>query len=59
MDWTSDLSQRERSELRLCRLYAEEFDHGTNGHLVKTLVARLADKLDELQAHLQRLSNGS
>lgn len=40
-------SEREWMEIEFCRVYAEEYDHGTDGHLIRKLVAKLADLLEE------------
>jgi hypothetical protein len=40
-------TEREWMEIEFCRVYAEEYDHGTDGHLIRKLVAKLADLLEE------------
>lgn len=40
-------SEREWLEIEFSRCYAEEYDHGTSGHLIRKLVAKLADLLEE------------
>lgn len=45
-DWRVALSDRERKEVEYCRVYVSDFGHGTDGHLVKGLVAKLAELLD-------------
>jgi len=41
------LSEREWMEVEYCRVYAEEYRHGTDGHLIRILVAKLADLLEQ------------
>lgn len=40
-------TEREWMEIEYCRVYAEEYDHGTSGHLIRKLVAKLADLLEQ------------
>ena len=44
--WRSQFSVRELQEIDFCRVYADEFNHGTDGHLVRGLVAKMARLLD-------------
>jgi hypothetical protein len=46
-DWTQQLDERQQKELKLARLYAKDFSHGTDGHHRVLLIAKLADLLDE------------
>ena len=41
------LTEREWMEVEYCRVYAEEYNHGTDGHSIRLLVAKLADLLEE------------
>ena len=41
------LEEREWMEVEFCRVYAEEYQHGTDGHLIRLLVAKLADLLEQ------------
>jgi hypothetical protein len=45
--WIDQLSPRERDEIDFAIVYATSFGHGTPGHLDLTLIASLANKLDE------------
>lgn len=44
--WQSHLTERELKEVQLCRLYQQEFSHGTDGHNIRIIVAKLANLLD-------------
>lgn len=46
--WHRALYQREREEIRLARVYAKQFGHGTPNHLHYELIAKLADEIDVL-----------
>jgi hypothetical protein len=46
-DWTQELDERQQKELKLARLYAKDFAHGTDGHHRLLLIAKLADLLDK------------
>lgn len=46
-NWKDDLTERELKEIVFCRLYAERFNHGTDGHNIRLIVAKLSDLLDE------------
>ena len=45
-EWTKTLDGRQLSEVRLARLYASQFAHGTAGHNRLMLIAQMADLLD-------------
>ena len=40
-------TEEEWMEIEFNRCYAEEYDHGTDGHLIRTIVAKLADLLEK------------
>lgn len=46
-EWMKDLTERERKEIEFCRVYADSFNHGTDGHTRLLMVAKLAKMLDE------------
>ena len=41
------LTEKEWMEVEYCRVYAEEYNHGTDGHNTRLLVAKLADLLEQ------------
>lgn len=45
-EWTKVLDNRQLSEVRLARMYARHFAHGTAGHHRLMMIAQLADLLD-------------
>ncbi|MHC4395620.1 MAG: hypothetical protein ACYS1A_08185 [Planctomycetota bacterium] len=49
MNWHDKFDARELSEIEFCRIYVNKFNHGTDGHLVKTIVAKLALLMDDVE----------
>lgn len=47
MDWRQHFDERQLKEIEFCRQYAEKYAHGTDGHNIRLIVAKLADLLDE------------
>ncbi len=47
MNWKEQLDEREMREIEFCRVYRARFGHGTDGHLLRILVAKMADLLDK------------
>jgi hypothetical protein len=56
--WQSDLEPRERAEVALARVYVNDFDHGTSGHLAYRLIDKLARKLDQANTDVPALRQG-
>lgn len=48
MNWVSLFDERQQQEIKFNCLYAERFGHGTDGHNVRLLVARMVEVLDAL-----------
>jgi hypothetical protein len=46
LDWYGLLDDRQRKELALARIYAQQFHHGTTGHNQLMLIALMADMMD-------------
>jgi len=46
--WRNQYTDRELAEIRYCELYVEEFSHGTDGHLIRSIVAKMVGTLDLL-----------
>lgn len=46
--WKVQLTDRERKEVEFCQQYAQNFNHGTDGHSRMLVVARLAQIIDGL-----------
>lgn len=48
MNWLNNFDERQQKEIEFCRLYAQDFGHGTDGHNAKLIIARMATLLDEV-----------
>lgn len=46
LGWRRPFNERERQEIVYCLTYANQFNHGTDGHLIRNIVAKMADLLD-------------
>jgi hypothetical protein len=46
MDWLGAFTEREKSEIRLAVLYAQDFNHGTDGHNAKIIIAKMVKILE-------------
>lgn len=54
VDWMNvELTERERKEIEFCQVYATQFQHGTDGHNIRMLVAKLVGKIYDLQHQLE------
>lgn len=47
--WKSNFDIRELKEIQFCRVYKKQFAHGSMGHNIRIIVAKMADILDELE----------
>jgi hypothetical protein len=54
-NWAILFSERDLKEIAFCKLYADQFAHGTDGHLIRLIVARLAAQLDVQEQMLKEL----
>lgn len=48
----ANFSERQRKEIKFCLTYASDFNHGTDGHNAKIILARLASLLNSLHFQL-------
>jgi hypothetical protein len=44
MGWRNEYDVRERKEIEFCTLYAEKFNHNTEDHLSRLVVAKMAQR---------------
>ena len=44
--WKTHFTERELKEIEFCRLYANSFNHGTDGHNIRNIVAKMVTLLD-------------
>jgi hypothetical protein len=52
--WIKQFEERQKQEIKLARLYAKEFNHGTTGHNALMIIAKMAEILDQ---HEQAYTN--
>jgi len=48
--WAVNFDERQLKEIEFSEMYAENFQHGTDGHNAKLIIARMAKVLDGLEA---------
>lgn len=53
MTWLSLFDDRQKKEIEFSILYSKEFNHGTDGHNAKLLIAKMADLLTKLEIVIQ------
>jgi len=46
-NWQSHFTERELKEIEYCQVYQRDFRHGTDGHNIRLIVAKLVNILDE------------
>jgi len=49
---------RELQEIEFSRLYVEKYNHGTGGHLIRTIVSKMADLLERHYEEDKEASDG-
>lgn len=54
MNWRSNFDERELKEIDFCRLYHEQFCHGTDGHNIRIIVAKMESILDNAQSIINK-----
>lgn len=45
--WQAFFDERQLKEIEFCKIYAEQFRHGTDGHNIRLIVAKLVEILEE------------
>jgi len=49
MSWRSNFNTRELNEIQFSRVYLEQYNHGTDGHNAKIIMAKMASLLDKVE----------
>jgi hypothetical protein len=44
--WETHFDERQRKEIAYCVIYADSFGHGTDGHNIRLIVAKMAQLLE-------------
>ena len=56
--WHENFNERQLKEIELSVFYAERFNHGTDGHNSKIIVAQFATMMDQIEQMLADASKG-
>jgi len=49
MNWLNNFDERQRKEIEFSILYLNQFEHGTDGHNAKVIIAKMASILNTLE----------
>lgn len=52
MKWLNLFDERQQKEIKFSIVYVNEFEHGTDGHNAKMIIAKMATLLDRLEVAL-------
>lgn len=52
MKWLNQFDERQRKEIEFCFVYLNQFEHGTDGHNAKIIIAKMAQLLNKVEATL-------
>lgn len=50
MDWKSNFDERELKEIEYAVIYKQQFNHGTLGHNIRIIVAKMVSILDNAES---------
>lgn len=50
MNWHSSFNERQVAEINFSKDYAKNWNHGTDGHNAKLIIAKMATLLDQIEA---------
>jgi hypothetical protein len=53
MNWMDDFDNRELKEIGFAQEYVRNFNHGTSGHMAYTVIAKLVQKLNEMENYIE------
>lgn len=54
MNWMEDFDTRELKEINFAQEYVRNFNHGTSGHMAYTVIAKLVEKINEMEHAINR-----
>jgi len=49
MNWLNNFDERQRKEIEFSIVYLNQFEHGTDGHNAKVIIAKMASILNTLE----------
>lgn len=53
IDWRSFLDERQLKEIEFDIIYVNQFEHGTDGHNARQIIARMAELLDVIRMNVK------
>lgn len=56
-DWRNEFDTQQHIQIEFSTLYAEDYDHGADGHNSMRIIAKMADMLDDLTKEVNDGSN--
>jgi len=59
MNWLKNFDDRQQKEIIFSRMYASQFNHGTDGHNAKLIIAKMAEMLEKIHFALAPIGGGS
>ncbi len=52
MNWLNNFDERQQKEIEFSILYLNQFEHGTDGHNAKVIIAKMAGMLNEIEDYI-------
>lgn len=53
MNWLKLFDERQQKEIKFSQVYVNEFEHGTDGHNAKVIIAKMSALLDKIEVTLK------
>lgn len=57
MNWLNNFDERQQKEIEFCVLYLNQFEHGTDGHNAKVIIAKMAIMLSNVESIAYELAS--
>jgi len=57
--WLKQFDERQQKEIEFSILYLSQFEHGTDGHNAKVIIAKMADMLNKIHYALAPINSGN
>jgi len=54
MDWKSNFDERQLKEIEFCCVYSKQYNHGTDGHNIRNIVAMMSSILINAESVINR-----
>ncbi len=59
MSWLNNFDERQQKEIEFSILYLNQFEHGTDGHNAKVIIAKMADMLNKIHYALAPINGAA